>query len=63
MLNQRKSIGEFHVVLIHLLIITLLVISTPLFGVKAEGKPEGKSDDKASFELTVEEDPTLSPLK
>lgn len=37
-------------------LITLLVISTPLFGEKAEGKIEVKSEDKAGFELTVKDD-------
>ncbi len=55
MIIQKKGIEKLHVVII-LLFIILSVFSTSLFGVRAEGKLEVKSDVKAGFNLTVEED-------
>ncbi len=55
MLSRKKGIEKFHLVLIFLLI-SLLVLPMLIFGEKAEGKTEGKVEDKAGFDLTIKDD-------
>ncbi len=55
MLSRKKGIEKFSLVLI-LLFAYLSLIPTLLLGEKAFGEAEGKSERKAGFELTVEDD-------